>query len=98
MLATYDVVITSYAVLESEYRRVQDQHKVACHYCSKRLLPRTLRHHLHYFCGPGAQRTARLGLRDKKRAAPVIRSELVLGKMHILHMYVCLCIRALIYM
>ena len=72
--------------------------KVACRYCGKRLLPRTLKHHLHYFCGPGAQRTARLGLRDKKRAAPVIRSELVFGKMHILHMYVCLCIRALIYM
>ena len=32
VLATYDVVITSYAVLESEYRRVQDQHKVACRY------------------------------------------------------------------
>ena len=54
--------------------------QVACRYCGKRLLPRTLKHHLHYFCGPGAQRTARLGLRDKKRAAPVIRSELVLGK------------------
>ena len=66
-LSGYDIVVTSYAVLEIEWRRVNNKHKVACGYCGKKLLPRSLKHHQHYFCGPASRRTAKLRLRDKKR-------------------------------
>ena len=37
-----DVVLTTYAVVEYDYRRIVDEHKVPCQYCGKRLLPRSL--------------------------------------------------------
>ena len=37
-----DVVLTTYAVVEYDYRRIVDAHKVPCQYCGKRLLPRSL--------------------------------------------------------
>mmetsp|Transcript_20428 Transcript_20428/g.37974 ORF Transcript_20428/g.37974 Transcript_20428/m.37974 type:complete len:1566 (+) Transcript_20428:272-4969(+) len=68
-LIAHDVVLTSYPILEYEYRRSVNFVKVACEYCSKMFLPRKLVVHNHYFCGPFAKRTAKLQLREKKADA-----------------------------
>mmetsp|Transcript_31228 Transcript_31228/g.50098 ORF Transcript_31228/g.50098 Transcript_31228/m.50098 type:complete len:1402 (+) Transcript_31228:1890-6095(+) len=65
-LLDHDIVLTSYPVLEYEYRKCQNRIKVPCEYCSKMFLPRKLRMHNMYFCGPNAIRTVKLALRDKK--------------------------------
>ena len=66
-LLEHDVVLTTYPVLEMEYRSVVDEAKVQCQYCQKMFLPRTLITHLKYFCGPEAEKTAKLKLREKKQ-------------------------------
>mmetsp|Transcript_9849 Transcript_9849/g.24246 ORF Transcript_9849/g.24246 Transcript_9849/m.24246 type:complete len:1443 (-) Transcript_9849:103-4431(-) len=63
----FDVVLTTYTVLEYEFRRILNQHKVTCKYCGRQFLPRTLKSHLHYFCGPNAKRTAKQAKTEKKR-------------------------------
>ena len=65
-LASCDVVLTTYAVVEVEYRAIIDKMKVACQYCGKKLLPRTLVVHQQYFCGPDAERSEKLKKRQKK--------------------------------
>eukprot|EP00658_Telonema_sp_P-2_P018433 TRINITY_DN17234_c0_g1_i1.p1 TRINITY_DN17234_c0_g1~~TRINITY_DN17234_c0_g1_i1.p1 ORF type:complete len:607 (+),score=111.08 TRINITY_DN17234_c0_g1_i1:191-2011(+) len=65
-LAACDVVLTSYAVVENEYRAIVDKMKVACKYCGKKLLPRTLVVHQQYFCGPDAELSEKLRKREKK--------------------------------
>ena len=64
---THDVVLTTYPVVEIEYRKVVDTLKVKCEYCGKMLLPRTLYVHQRYFCGPDAVKTERLLKREKKQ-------------------------------
>ena len=66
-LASCDVVLTTYAVVESEYRAIIDKMKVVCQYCGKKLLPRTLVVHQQYFCGPDAERSEKLKKREKKQ-------------------------------
>ena len=56
-LAAADVVLTTYPILEYEYRSVVGRSRVACPHCSKKMLPRKLRDHLKYMCGPYARRT-----------------------------------------
>ena len=41
--------------------------QVGCEYCGKRLLPRTLIVHQHYFCGPQAVRSEKLRKRQRKQ-------------------------------
>mmetsp|Transcript_13524 Transcript_13524/g.49201 ORF Transcript_13524/g.49201 Transcript_13524/m.49201 type:complete len:1275 (-) Transcript_13524:156-3980(-) len=62
-----DVVLTTYPIVEYEYRKVVDTEKVKCEFCNRLFLPRTLLVHQQYFCGPAAEKTARLKLREKKR-------------------------------
>eukprot|EP00920_Eleutheroschizon_duboscqi_P003932 GHVT01009157.1.p1 GENE.GHVT01009157.1~~GHVT01009157.1.p1 ORF type:complete len:1249 (+),score=211.70 GHVT01009157.1:1649-5395(+) len=61
----YDVVITTYATIEADYRAVLDRHKLPCLYCGKKYLPDKLRVHQRYFCGPEAERTAKQSLTRK---------------------------------
>jgi len=68
-LRKHDIVLTSYPILEYEYRRCVDRCKVECKYCHKRFLPRKLIVHNQYFCGPNSKRSAKLALRDKKETA-----------------------------
>ena len=42
--------------------------KVVCIYCSRKFLARKLIPHHKYFCGPEAERTARLAKTERKRA------------------------------
>ena len=62
-----DVVLTTYPVVEAEWRKIINRAMVACEYCGKKLLPRSLVTHKKYFCGPDAVRTAKLAKREKKR-------------------------------
>ena len=66
-LRGYDVVLTTYQVMEQEYRKVVLKAKVRCKFCDRMFLPRSLIPHLKYFCGPMAKRTERLEKREVKR-------------------------------
>ncbi|KAA0169554.1 hypothetical protein FNF28_01998 [Cafeteria roenbergensis] len=54
VLLAADVVITSYSIVEAEFRRMIAPSKVRCDYCGKLFMPEKLRFHLKYFCGPDA--------------------------------------------
>ncbi len=56
-LTKYDVVITTYPIVEAEYRKIALQDKVTCPDCGKHLHPEKLPFHRKYFCGETAQRT-----------------------------------------
>ncbi len=56
-LTKYDVVITTYPIVEAEYRKIAIHEKVACPDCGKHLHPEKLPFHRRYFCGEAAQRT-----------------------------------------
>jgi hypothetical protein len=64
-LLRYDVVLTTYNVVEFEYRRVLNAAKIKCQYCARSFLPRTLENHNRYFCGPNSKRTEKLQKRDR---------------------------------
>lgn len=66
-IMAYDVVLTTYPVVETEYRKILGRHKVKCEYCDKLFLPRTLVNHNNYFCGPNAKRTRRQELTQKTK-------------------------------
>ncbi|KAH9259092.1 hypothetical protein BASA81_002712 [Batrachochytrium salamandrivorans] len=66
-LLSYDIVLTSYPVLEQEYRQAVNAQKVECVYCQRKFLKRKLGSHLKYFCGPDAVKTARLQRQEKNR-------------------------------
>ncbi|CRH02926.1 DNA repair protein rhp16, putative [Plasmodium relictum] len=65
-LLKYDIVITSYAMVEVHFRKIINKYKISCEYCGRLFLPRTLILHKKYFCGPGAVRTEKLKKRRKK--------------------------------
>ena len=46
VLGTYDVVLTTYPILEYEYRAMVGKCKVACPVCGVKMLPRKLKGHL----------------------------------------------------
>ena len=53
-LLTYDVVLTTYPVLQYDYAQCVNAIKVPCQYCNKMFLERKLVLHNKYFCGPTA--------------------------------------------
>ncbi|SOV24042.1 DNA repair protein rhp16, putative [Plasmodium sp. DRC-Itaito] len=65
-LIKYDIVITSYAVVEVNFRKIVNKHKQPCEYCGRLYLPNNLDIHKKYFCGPTAVRTEKLKKRKKK--------------------------------
>jgi DNA repair protein RAD16 len=67
-LAAADVVLTSYKVLEIEYRKATAGTKVTCRICERKFYPDKLRVHRKYFCGEDAQRTAAQSKTEKRRA------------------------------
>ena len=62
-----DVVLTTYSIVESEYRRCIAPAKVECQYCGDKFYPRQLITHLKYFCGPDAQKSAAQAAQHKKK-------------------------------
>jgi len=68
--AKFDVVLTSYSILEAEYRKMVLPTKEKCKYCGKPFLPRKMVIHLRYFCGPDAIKTAGQAKQERKRDRP----------------------------
>lgn len=57
MMQKYDVVLTTYQVLEQDFRKMVSPNKVCCPNCGGKFKIDKLRVHLKYFCGEGARRT-----------------------------------------
>ncbi|CAK4245402.1 unnamed protein product [Aphanomyces euteiches] len=64
-IASYDVVLTTYSILESEGRKLMEAEKVACAYCKKLFVPEKLIPHNKYFCGPDAHKTKKQAKQQK---------------------------------
>ena len=77
-LMKYDVILTTYAVLEYEYRREENKQKVSCEYCSKLYLPRKLILHQKYFCGPDARRTKKQRKTERTRKEAIEKAKVTL--------------------
>jgi DNA repair protein RAD16 len=75
-LLKYDVVLTTYAIVQSEFSALSKAHKVTCKYCNKKYLPPQLIIHHKFFCGPNAQRSAALAKTDKKVSSGVLSSRM----------------------
>uniref|UniRef100_A0A7N0TAN8 Helicase ATP-binding domain-containing protein n=1 Tax=Kalanchoe fedtschenkoi TaxID=63787 RepID=A0A7N0TAN8_KALFE len=66
-LSEYDFVLTTYALVESEYRRNVMPAKKPCVYCGKLFQQSKMSVHLKYFCGPHASRTANQAKQQRKK-------------------------------
>ena len=67
-LSQYDVVLTTYSIVEGEFRRHLAPPPVVCEYCGDKFRhPRQLVTHLKYFCGPDAQRSEKQAAQVKKK-------------------------------
>uniref|UniRef100_K3X4N7 RanBP-type and C3HC4-type zinc finger-containing protein 1 n=1 Tax=Globisporangium ultimum (strain ATCC 200006 / CBS 805.95 / DAOM BR144) TaxID=431595 RepID=K3X4N7_GLOUD len=64
-IASYDIVLTTYSIIECEIRKTLGGEKIPCKYCKKKYLPDKLVLHNKYFCGPNAKKTK---LQDKQRS------------------------------
>ncbi|KAI5079566.1 hypothetical protein GOP47_0005045 [Adiantum capillus-veneris] len=65
-LAKYDVVLTTFAIVEQDYRIKVMRPKQPCKWCRKLFYPDRMAVHLRYFCGPDAQKTEKLAKQRKK--------------------------------
>jgi SNF2-related domain len=57
MMRKFDIVLTTYQVLEQEFRKMTSPNKITCPNCGGKYKIDKLRVHLKYFCGEGAERT-----------------------------------------
>ncbi|XP_057506564.1 LOW QUALITY PROTEIN: DNA repair protein RAD16 [Actinidia eriantha] len=64
----YDFVITTYSIVESEYRKNVMPPKQKCQWCGNLFNDRKLSIHLKYFCGPDAVRTDKQAKQQRKGA------------------------------
>lgn len=65
-LSKYDIVLTTYSIVELEHRKNVMPAKEACKWCKKLYYPDKMAVHLRYFCGPAAQRTEKQAKQVKK--------------------------------
>lgn len=65
-LAKYDIVLTTYAIVELEHRRKVMPAKQPCKWCGKLFYPDRMRVHLRFFCGPHAKKTEKQAKQLKK--------------------------------
>ncbi|CAI5466108.1 unnamed protein product [Closterium sp. Yama58-4] len=65
-LEEYDVVLTTFSIVEAEMRAAVFPSKVPCQWCQKMFFPDRLEIHQKYFCGPNAKRTAKQAKQQKK--------------------------------
>ncbi|KAK4437359.1 ATP-dependent helicase rhp16 [Sesamum alatum] len=66
----YDFVITTYSIVEAEYRKYVMPPKDKCQYCGKLFYEHKLKIHLKYICGPGAVKTAKQSKQQRKEQKP----------------------------
>lgn len=72
-LESADIVLTTYSILEVDYRRNIMAPKATCTFCGKKFQPERLKVHLRYFCGPWAEKTEAQARQQKKRAPWMMR-------------------------
>jgi DNA repair protein RAD16 len=65
-----DVVLTTFSILEVDFRKNLMAPKATCTYCRKKFQPERLKVHLRYFCGPAAEKTAAQAKQQKKGMPP----------------------------
>lgn len=70
LLIKYDVVLTTYQVVEADFRKMVSPNKVKCPNCGGRFKIDKLRVHLTYFCGDGARRTEAQSLQRRTANRP----------------------------
>ena len=66
-LSEYDVVLTTYSIVELEHRKNVMPAKEECKWCKRHYYPDKLAVHLRFFCGPSAQRTEKQAKQVKKK-------------------------------
>ncbi|XP_051151809.1 DNA repair protein RAD16 isoform X2 [Andrographis paniculata] len=66
----YDFVITTYSIVEAEYRKYVMPPKAKCQYCGKLFYDKKLKIHLRYHCGPGAVKTSKQSKQQRKEPMP----------------------------
>ncbi|XP_024033055.1 DNA repair protein RAD16 isoform X2 [Morus notabilis] len=62
----YDFVITTYSIVEGEYRKCIMPPKERCSYCGKMFAKRRMWVHLTYYCGPNAVKTEKQSKQQRK--------------------------------
>lgn len=62
-----DVVLTSYKIIELEYRKATAGTKIECSICGKKYYPEKLRIHRKYFCGDNAKLTEAQSKTERKK-------------------------------
>ncbi|KAJ6680462.1 hypothetical protein OIU79_020045 [Salix purpurea] len=67
----YDFVITTYSIIESEFRKYMMPPKKKCVHCGNSFYEKKHIVHLKYFCGPDANRTAKQSKQAKKKQKTV---------------------------
>lgn len=66
-LSEFDVVLTTYAIVQTEYSAKFREAKETCPYCKKKYFPPQMAIHHKFFCGPNAKKSAALAKQQKKR-------------------------------
>lgn len=67
-----DFVLTTYSVVEAEFRKYMMPPKTKCPYCGKAYYESKLTIHLKYFCGPDAVRTEKQSKQARKKWSPAM--------------------------
>ncbi|KAK8627803.1 hypothetical protein V6N13_135403 [Hibiscus sabdariffa] len=71
----YDFVITTYSIVESEYRKFIMPPKNKCPFCGKPFQKKKLAIHLKYYCGPDAVKTAKQSKQESKKLKTMLKSD-----------------------
>ncbi|XP_050382376.1 DNA repair protein RAD16 [Argentina anserina] len=66
----YDFVITTYSIVEADYRKHVMPPKEKCVFCGKLFYETKMSVHLKYFCGPNATRTEKQSKQQRKMHLP----------------------------
>ncbi|XP_022777032.1 DNA repair protein RAD16 isoform X2 [Durio zibethinus] len=71
----YDFVITTYSIVEAEYRKYMMPPKEKCPYCGKSFHQKKLSVHLKYYCGPDAVKTEKQSKQERKKLKSMFKSD-----------------------
>lgn len=69
----FDFIVTTYSLVEGEYRKFVMPPKKKCIYCGKLLYKEKMTVHLRYFCGPHAVKTTKQSKQEKKKGKQATR-------------------------
>ncbi|KAB1201985.1 ATP-dependent helicase rhp16 [Morella rubra] len=71
----FDFVITTYSIVEAEYRKYMMPPRKKCPFCGKSFIDSKLSLHMKYFCGPDAIRTAAQSKQSRKKKKTVLSKQ-----------------------